>query len=110
MSTRQEIVSGFHDRADEESRLRRSRHGKLEYAVTMRYIHRFAGPGTRVLEVGAGTGRYAIAPAKEGMDVTAVELAEGNLAVPRENSRGVAGIRSFQGDATDLSRFEDGGL
>ena len=83
---------------------------QLEYAVTMRHIHRFAGPGTRVLEVGAGTGRYAIAPAKEGMDVTAVELAEGNLAVLRENSRGVAGIRSFQGDATDLSRFEDGGL
>ncbi len=108
MSTREEIVGGFYERVDEDSRLRRSRHGQLEYAVTMRYIHRFAAPGARVLEVGAGTGRYAVALAKEGFDVTAVELVERNLAVLRENGRGVAGLRSFQGDATDLSRFPDG--
>lgn len=108
MSTRMEIVSGFYDQADEDSRLRRSRHGQLEYAVTMHYIHRFAAPEARVLEVGAGTGRYSVALAKEGMDVTAVELVESNLTVLRKNSEGVEGIRSYQGDATDLSRFEDG--
>jgi ubiquinone/menaquinone biosynthesis C-methylase UbiE len=107
MSTRTEIVSGFYDQADEDSRLRRSRHGQLEYAVTMNYIHRYAGSGAKVLEVGAGTGRYAIELAKEGMDVTAVELVESNLAVLRENSRGIERIRSFRGDATDLGRFED---
>ncbi|MBR3503483.1 MAG: class I SAM-dependent methyltransferase [Clostridia bacterium] len=108
MSTRQEIVSAFYDRADEDSRLERSRHGQLEYAVTMRYIHRFAAPGARVLEVGAGTGRYSIALAREGMDVTAVELAEANLAVLRKNSRGMERIRSLQGDATDLKGLADG--
>ena len=41
------------------------------------------------------------------MDVTAVELVESNLAVLREKSRGMDNIRSFQGDATDLSRFPD---
>ena len=108
MSTRMEIVSGFYDQADEDSRLQRSRHGQLEYAVTMDYIHRYAVPGSRVLEVGAGTGRYSIALAKEGMDVTAVELVESNLAVLRKNSAGMENIRSFQGDAADLGRFEDG--
>ena len=107
MSTRTEIVTGFYDQADEDSRLQRSRHGQLEFAVTMNYIHRYAAPGARVLEIGAGTGRYSVALAKEGMDVTAVELAESNLAVLRKNSEGVEHIRSFQGDATDLSRFED---
>ncbi len=107
MSTRTEIVTGFYDQADENSRLQRSRHGQLEFAVTMNYIHRYAAPGARVLEIGAGTGRYSVALAKEGMDVTAVELAESNLAVLRKNSEGVGHIRSFQGDATDLSRFED---
>ena len=107
MSTRTEIVTGFYDQADEDSRLQRSRHGQLEFAVTMNYIHRYAAPGARVLEIGAGTGRYSVALAKEGMDVTAVELAESNLAVLRKNSEGVGHIRSFQGDATDLSRFED---
>ena len=108
MCTREEIISGFYGRTDEDSRLRRSRHGQLEYAVTMHYIHRYAGPGARVLEAGAGTGRYSLALAREGMDVTALELVESNLAVLRENSRGVSGIQSFQGDATDLSRFPDG--
>ncbi len=107
MSTRTEIVSGFYDRADEDTRLRRSRHGQLEYAVTMRYIHRFAAPGARVLEVGAGTGRYSVALAKEGMDVTAVELVESNYAVLLENSRGVENIRPVRGDATDLGAFPD---
>ena len=107
MSSRIEIVSRFYQQADEDSRLQRSRHGQLEYAVTMHYIHRFAGPGARVLEVGAGTGRYSIALAKEGMDVTAVELVESNLSVLRENSKGLPGIRSLQGDATCLRQLED---
>ena len=105
MSTRKEIVSGFYDRADEDARLRKTRHGQLEYATTMAYIHRYAGSQSKVLEVGAGTGRYSIALAKEGMRVTAVELVESNLAVLRENSRGINNIESYQGDATDLGRF-----
>ena len=107
MSTREEIVSRFYDQADEDTRLRQSRHGQLEYAATMHYIHRFAAPGAKVLEVGAGTGRYSVALAREGMDVTAVELVESNLAVLRKNSEGVERIRSFRGDAADLSRFGD---
>ena len=107
MSTREEIISGFYGQADEDSRLQRTRHGQLEYAVTMHYIRRFAAPGARVLETGAGTGRYSIALAKEGMEVTAVELVESNLAVLRKNSRGLAHIHPRLGDATNLSRFPD---
>ena len=102
-----EIISSFYNQVDEDSRLQRSRHGQLEYAVTMHYIHRFIKPGTKVLEVGAGTGRYSIALAKEGMNVTAVELVESNLSVLRKNSEGIRSLRSFQGDATNLSQFDD---
>ncbi len=107
MSTRKEIITGFYGQYDEDGRTIRSRHGQLEYRTTMAYIHRYAAGGSRVLEVGAGTGRYSLALAREGMDVTAVELVESNLAVLRENSKGTENIRSFQGDATDLSRFPD---
>ena len=107
MSTRKEMLSSFYGRYDEDGRTARSRHGQLEYRTTMAYIHRYAAGGSRILEVGAGTGRYSIALADEGMDVTAVELVESNLAVLREKSRGMDNIRSFQGDATDLSRFPD---
>ncbi len=107
MSTRREIVSGYYDQYEEDGRLNRTRHGQLEFYTTMTYIHRYASKGSKVLEVGAGTGRYSIALAKEGMDVTSVELAESNLAVLRENSKGMENITSYQGDATDLSRFAD---
>ena len=107
MSTRKEIVSSFYDQYDEEGRTVRSRHGQLEYFTTMNYIHRYADGQSKILEVGAGTGRYSIALAKEGMDVTAVELVEDNLAVLRENSKGMTNLRSFQGDAADLSLFPD---
>ncbi len=107
MSTREEIVSDFYNENREEDRLTRSRHGQLEYATTMAYIHKYTGPGTKVLEIGAGTGRYSIALAKEEMDVTAVELVDANLKVLQESSKGLTGIRSFQGDATNLKRFPD---
>ena len=107
MSTRMEIISGFYNQADEDSRLRRSRHGQLEYAVTMNYIHRFAHPGSCVLEVGAGTGRYSVALAREGFHVTAVELVESNFSILRKNSTGIENLQAIQGDATDLSRFAD---
>ena len=107
MSSRKEIVSSFYDGSDENGRLQRTRHGQLEYSTTMAYIHRYAESGSKVLEVGAGTGRYSLALAGEGMDVTAVELVESNLAVLRENSRDLENLRSYQGDAADLSRFPD---
>lgn len=108
MSKRIEIVGSFYGQFDEDSRVEISRQGQLEFRTTMEYIHRHAIVGGRILEVGAGTGRYSIALAKEGFQVTAVELLEHNLKVLRQNSAGLANLRSFQGDALDLSRFADG--
>lgn len=108
MHTRKEIVSSFYSQIDEDGRLSGTRHGQLEYRTTMHYIHRYAAEGARILEVGAGTGRYSIALAEEGMDVTAVELVESNLRILRENSKGMRNLTAWQGDATDLSRFADG--
>ncbi len=107
MSTREEIISGFYGQYDEETRLERSRRGQLEYFVTMEYIHKFADQNSKILEVGAGTGRYSIALAKEGMDVTSVELVASNLAILKENSKGLSNIKAYQGDAVHLERFED---
>lgn len=107
MSKRVEIVNMFYNEIDEDARLGRSRHGQLEYVTTMNYIKNYAKKGAKILEIGAGTGRYSIALAKEGYDVTSVELVEHNLDVLKKNSEGIANIQSFQGDALDLSRFSD---
>ena len=106
-ASREEIISKFYTQYEEDGRLERTVHGRLEYATTMNYIHRYADKNTKILEVGAGTGRYSIALAKEGMDVTAVELVEKNLEVLRNNSKGIDNISSFQGDATRLDQFAD---
>ena len=105
--SREKIVKDYYEQTDEDGRLDRSRHGQLEYATTMHYIHKFADSKSKVLEVGAATGRYSIALAKEGMDVTAVELVEKNLEILKENSKGIANIHPMQGDATKLSSLDD---
>lgn len=106
MSKRLEFMNSFYNQIEEDVRLSRSRQGQMEYITTMNYIHRFAKKKSKILEIGAGTGRYSIALAKEGYDVTAVELVERNLEVLKKNSVGLENIQAFQEDALDLNRFD----
>lgn len=64
----------------EDLRLTR-RHGIVEYETTMHHLHRFLRPGQTVLDVGAGTGRYASALMAEGYSVKAVELVKRNIEI-----------------------------
>ncbi|MCQ2983190.1 MAG: class I SAM-dependent methyltransferase [Treponemataceae bacterium] len=107
MDSRIDLLNRFYGKSDEDNRLCRNRHGQLEFATTMYYIRKYAPADARILEVGAGTGRYSIALAKEGRPVTAVELVESNLNILKENGTGLSALQAFQGDATDLSRFAD---
>lgn len=63
----------FYNNYDEDSRLT-PRHGSVEFLTTMRYITRYLKPGDHILEIGAGTGRYSHALARQGYPVDAVEL------------------------------------
>ena len=99
----------FYNAYDEEGRLL-SRHGQVEYLTTMKYIHDFLGGAkqVRILEVGAGTGRYSIALAREGYEVTAVELVEHNLEKLRAKLDGTEPIRTLQGNALRLPELAEG--
>ena len=101
------LLNQIYNKQTEDTRLTRSRHGQLEFFTTMEYIHKYLKPGMKILEVGAGTGRYSIALAKEGFDVNAVELVKANLKVLKQNAKGIKNIKSFQGDALDLTKFKD---
>ena len=98
----------YYNNYNEEGRLL-SRHGQVEYLTTMRYIQAclegISAPS--ILEVGAGTGRYSVTLAKQGLKVTAVELVEHNLEVLRSKLDGTEPIIALQGNALDLSRFPD---
>lgn len=104
---RTEIISAFYDGINEDARLEKCRQGQLEYLVTMNYIHKFLRQKDRVLEIGAGTGKYSIALAKEGYTVSSIELVESNLDVLRKNAQNLDHIEVYQGDAVNLERFAD---
>lgn len=91
---------------DEDGRLL-SRYGQIEYRTTMGYIEKYLRPGCRILEVGAGTGRYSHALARAGYRVDAVELTEHNLAILRQNTLPGENITATQGNALDLGGFCD---
>lgn len=74
MNKRTEMINMFYDGYTEDTRLIESRHGQLEYLTTMHYIHQAASQPAKIIEIGAGTGRYSIALAKEGHDVTSGPL------------------------------------
>ena len=58
-----ESMERFYAGENEEARLL-SRHGQVEYRTTMRFIERYLQTGMRVADIGAGTGRYALALAR----------------------------------------------
>ncbi|MBQ8402419.1 MAG: GNAT family N-acetyltransferase [Clostridia bacterium] len=97
-----DALTAYYNRYDEEGRLL-SNHGQVEYRTTMRYIHRYLHPGARILEIGAGTGRYSLALAAEGYAVTAVELIPHNLTLLREKIVPGMSIETYEGNALDLS-------
>ncbi len=90
---------------NEEKRLTR-RHGQVEYITTMKYIHEVLSQlsSPKIIEIGAGTGRYSVALAQEGYDVTAIELVKFNLGILKSKK---SSVKAFQGNALDLSRFPD---
>ncbi len=98
----------YYNKFPEEKRLN-SRRGQVEYRVSMKYIHEYIPAGVpretvKILEIGAGTGRYSVALANEGYDVTAVELVKYNLGILK--SKG-SSVKAMQGNALNLKKLPD---
>ena len=73
----------------------------------MRYIEKYINSGDCVLEIGAGTGRYSHALARQGYAVDAVELVSHNIEVFRKNTLPNENVNVVQGNALDLSFISD---
>ena len=101
----------YYNKFNEDKRLN-SRHGHIEFVISMKYIHEYLDrimeereiekKAVKILDLGAGTGRYAIPLYEEGYDVTAVEPVKHSLGVMRKNC---PGLNAFQGNAKKLRRL-----
>ncbi len=96
----------YYNKFNEEKRLN-SRHGQVEFITSMKYIHKYINPQIpvnefKILDIGAGTGRYSVALAEEGYDVTAVELVKYNLGILKSKN---SSVKAMQGNALNLKKL-----
>ena len=101
------IIIDKYNEYDEDGRLIRDRARNIEYLTTMRYIQKFLKPKAKILEIGAGTGRYSLALAKMGYDVTAIDLTPKHVEIMKRKSRRLKNFQCMVADALDLSMFKN---
>lgn len=100
-----EYLTKYYENYDEDNRLL-TKYGVVEYLTTMKYIEKYLTEGMRILEIGAGTGRYSHSLARQGYKVDAIELVEHNIEIFKKNTVNGENISVIQGNAIDLSAFD----
>ena len=101
----EENLIKYYNKFNEDKRLT-TRHGLVEFYTSIKYIEKYLTKfkNPKIIDVGAGTGRYSLYFFDKGYDVTSVELVKHNLRViQKKNSK----IKAYQGNALDLKRFKD---
>ena len=101
----EDILRNYYENVEEDARLL-TRHGAIEYLTTKTYIDRYFTQGMRMLDVGAGTGRYSLHYAAQGFNVTAVELVQQYVDIMESKKSLDMRLSVFQGDARNLL-FQD---
>lgn len=101
-----EYLKQYYEKGREDGRLL-SRHGSVEFLTTIRYVEKYLREGMKILEIGAGTGRYSHYFAQKGYTVDAVELLECNIEIFRQNAVPGEAITIRQGNALNLSEYPD---
>lgn len=91
----------------EDDRLTSDKMHYIEFVTTTTYIDKYLKKGDRILEIGAGTGAYSLYYANKGYQVDAVELVQANVDVMKSKIKHNMNINAIQGNALDLSMYED---
>ena len=93
----------YYNKFNEDKRLT-TKHGQVEFLTAIKYIEKYLKDGDKILDIGAGTGKYSIYFKNKGYDVEAVELVKHNLKVIEKNN---VNIKTYLANATNLSMIKD---
>jgi len=102
-----ERVNKTYDLFNEDVRLNHSKAARVEFLTTVRYIEQYLKKDNKILDIGAGAGEYSLYFARQGYEVSALELADANIAAFRKKLTSEDSIELVQGNALDLSRYRD---
>lgn len=100
------IIKNYYENYDEDSRLTK-KHQQIEFLTTVKYVEKYLQKDSKILEVGAGTGRYSLHFSQKGYNVHAVELVEHNINIFKSKLTKDDNIKINQGNALDLNMYKD---
>ena len=102
-------VIEHYEKYDEDSRLVRDKVHKIEYSTTLHILNKYIVGNMKILDLGAGTGRYSFYYGEKGNSVTAVDIVPKHVKIMNEKliENKDIDINVKLGTATDLSVFED---
>jgi ubiquinone/menaquinone biosynthesis C-methylase UbiE len=104
-------AASFYDEYAERewTRFEDGRTGLVSFEIHRHYLERFVKSGDRVLDVGAGPGRFTIELARLGAQVTVVDVSPVQLKLNRDHveAAGYTVRERIVADVCDLSRFDD---
>jgi len=105
----QEIIE-YYEGYDEDGRLTRDNYHRTEFLLTLRFLEPYMIPGSRILDAGAGTGRYSFHYAEEGHQLTSLDLTPKHIKLIQEkamNQNLESKITAHLGNVMDMKDFED---
>jgi ubiquinone/menaquinone biosynthesis C-methylase UbiE len=95
----------YYNKFNEDKRLN-TKHGNIEYQTSLYYLLKYLKKikDPKIIDIGAGTGKYSITLDKMGYDVTAVELVKHNFKTMISKDKN---LKAYLGNALDLKAFND---
>lgn len=109
--SREEVKAYYKGQGEREWLRLTTAEGLVEFEVTAHTLAAYLKPGSRVLDIGGGPGRYAIWLAEQGYAVTLADLSAELLEIARTRISEAGLAEKFeeivQADATDLSHWAD---
>lgn len=102
-------VENYYDNSAEREWERLERH-RIEFDITKRYLDKYLEKNSKILDAGGGPGRYSIYLAKQGHNVTLLDLSSENikLGIKKSREEGIELNDYIHGNVLELSEKVEG--